>query len=166
MTPTEQIFDAWRQNAAILQALAEHLTPQQLGLKLHEAEMDIAEHLCHVHGTRRWWIWSVDEARLEGTERLHLPNGDDWVAIRDLEIIRTRLPESAAQVEALTQDWLAGAELRRGPYETPLRFLMHQVWHEGWHVGAISAILRVHGQELNEDWEDHNLWGRWRDPGA
>lgn len=164
MSPTEQILDAWRQNAAILQSLAEHITVPQLGLRVAEGEMDIAEHLCHVHGTRRWWIWTIDESRLTGTERLHLPSGEDWIAIRDPAIIRRRLPESAAIIESLTRDWLAGTELRRGPYETPVRFMMHQVWHEGWHAGAICTILRQHGQELHENWEDENLWGRWCDP--
>jgi uncharacterized damage-inducible protein DinB len=121
--------------------------------------MDIAGHLCHIHGTRRWWISQIDAGRLEGTERLYTQVGEDWEPIRDLEVIQARLPESDHIVVAIAQE---GAG-RIGPYENSARFLAHMVFHEGWHVGAIFAALRINGQEIPDEWEDPNVWGQFRD---
>jgi uncharacterized damage-inducible protein DinB len=164
MTLHDAILESWDRNVRTLSGLAELITADQLGFKLAEGEMDIAEQLCHVHGTRRGWIFSLEPERLAGFERLHVQNGDDWKAIRDLEIIRLRLAESAKLVRDLTWDLLEKGVERQGPYEHPIFFMQHMVWHEGWHVGAIMTILRLNGVEPSEQWEDANLWGQWRDP--
>jgi hypothetical protein len=106
MTLHDAIFESWDRNVCTMTGLAELITPDQLGFKLADGEMDIAEQLCHVHGTRRGWIYSLEPERLAGYERLHVQNGDEWEAIRDLEVIRLRLAESAKLVRDLTSDLL------------------------------------------------------------
>jgi uncharacterized damage-inducible protein DinB len=165
MTPIDlALIDSWERNVSILTRLAAVLTPEQLALKSAPGEFDVAEHLCHIHGTRRWWISQIQPDLLAGTEKLHEAQGEDWVPIRDLLLIRERLPQSAGLVVALYKDWAGSGESRRGPYEHPVHFLQHMLWHDGWHVGAILAALRINGQELSEEWEDVNIWGLWRDP--
>lgn len=157
----DQVVLAWEKNARIVDRLAAAVTSGDLGLSLGEGEMDAAGHLCHIHGTRRWWISQIDPDMLAGSERLYVQNGEDWEPVRDLEVIRARLPESAAQVARLYQS-LMESGAKPGPYEHPSFFVQHLLWHEGWHVGALLAILRLNGRELPEEWEEPAIWQEWR----
>lgn len=160
-TLPDAFLKTWTINTQILDNLVAAVQDSQLSLKLAEGEMDLAEHLCHIHSTRRWWISTIDRTRLEGTERLHVQEGENWYAVRDLALIRERLAESAKIVEQTYKDYLVSGD-QTGPYEHPATFLQHMLWHEGWHIGVILTLLRVHGHELTEEWEDPNIWQLWR----
>jgi uncharacterized damage-inducible protein DinB len=157
----EAILESWDRQAQIVDNIAGIVTPELMGAKSREGEFSIGEHLCHIHGTRRWWIKEIDPKYLEGSASLYTEvSEDDYIASEDLELIRQRLKESAASVRQAMLDLLPDG--KAGPYDHPLFYLQHMIWHEGWHVGAIFHAFRANGQEITEDWEEPNVWGLWR----
>jgi uncharacterized damage-inducible protein DinB len=157
----EAILESWDRQAQIVDNIASIVTPELMGAKSREGEFSIGEHLCHIHGTRRWWIKEIDPKYLEGSASLYTEvSEDDYVASEDLDLIRQRLKESAASVRHAMVDLLPDG--KAGPYDHPLFYLQHMIWHEGWHVGAIFHAFRANGQEITEEWEEPNVWGLWR----
>jgi uncharacterized damage-inducible protein DinB len=161
-TVDEALLDSWDRQAQIVQNLAKSITPEMYDFKSGKDEWCIGEHLCHIHGTRRFWMRAVDPNSLEGLVRLHTQiSEEDWEPIRDLPQIVDGLRASADRVKETYQKQLQSPN-PQSPYDHPVLFLQHMIWHEGWHVGAIMQALRANGQERPEEWEEPNIWGVWR----
>jgi hypothetical protein len=104
----------------------------------------------------------IDPKYLEGSATLYAEvSEDNYVPSDDLALIRQRLKESAASIRQAMADLIPDGK-QAGPYDHPLFYLQHMIWHEGWHVGAIVHAFRANGQELPEEWEEPNIWGLWR----
>lgn len=156
------LLQSWDRQTDILSRLADRVEPGDLALTPAEGESDIAEHLCHIHGTRRFWLSKASPEHLQGKNLLFTQIGeDDWECVRDLDVIRAELAKSARAVGDATRAHLESG-VNVGQYEHPVFFLQHMLWHEGWHTGLIMLALRRNGKEPPEAWEDPNIWQLWR----
>jgi uncharacterized damage-inducible protein DinB len=79
----------------------------------------------------------------------------------ELDEIRTYLAQSAQAVREATARRLAEPEAD-SPYDHPILFLQHMIWHEGYHFALIHLALRNAGHEPTEEWEEANVWSQWR----
>jgi uncharacterized damage-inducible protein DinB len=134
-----------------------------LQAKPSEDGWTLAFHLCHIHETRAYWLKHTSGADPKLADLYH-QEGEDWIPSNDLAHIRQQLKAS----ERAVSDWLAnslGNEGAAGPYDHPVFYLQHMMWHEGWHAGLLMLGLRLAGHEPSEEWEDPNLWGNWRNYG-
>ena len=155
------ILESWDRQATIINNVAALIQPDQFDWVVAEGEWPIVEHLCHIHGTRRFWMKEISPDYLVGLKRLVEEKGDDWVPIRDIDLIREQLSASAIKIREIMDELLDDPK-QAGPYDHPLYFQQHMIWHEGWHTSSIMAALRVNGQEPTEEWEEPNIWGLWR----
>jgi uncharacterized damage-inducible protein DinB len=158
----EAILESWDRQATIVDNVAAMITDETKIAQSREGEMRVYEHLAHMHSVRRWWMREIDPKYLETSAPLHTQvSEEEWQASDDLELIRRRLKESASAVRQMMSDLLpAGGQA--GPYDHPLLYQQHMIWHEGWHIGAIFHALRANGSEPPEEWEEPNVWGLWR----
>lgn len=161
MTLKQAILDSWDRQATIINNLASLIQPEQFDFVVAPGEWPVVEHLCHIHGTRRFWMRAINPDYLNGFERLVQQEGEDWVPIRDIEFIRAQLIASSQRTREIMDD-LLDQPGQAGPYDHPLLFLQHMIWHEGWHTSSILAALRANGCEPGEEWEEPNIWGQWR----
>ena len=116
--------------------------------------MTIAEQLCHVHRVRCGWLGKVSP--------LHQARVGELSPTSELFEIKNQLALSALAVRDATAEALARGTTKFGPYDHPVFFLQHMLWHEGYHFALISLALRNAGAEPSEDWEKTNVWGIWR----
>lgn len=157
----EACLDSWDRQAQIVDQVVAALSAEQLSFKGGEGENPIDDHLCHIHGTRLYWLSQIAPDFAKKIESLYDKNGDEWTPSRDLPQIRASLSVSAAQLR-LAMESLLPEPTPIAHYSHPLMFMQHMIWHEGWHVAEILQALRVNGAELPEKWEETNVWGVWR----
>lgn len=159
-----ELLESWDRQCRILDNLASIVDESLIDAKPDPGGWPIAYHLCHIHHVRRGWLKSIEEASLEPIGRL-IENDDSEMGAwtRDVATIRAELAKSAAAVRQLVAKHLDADSARVGPYTHVIEFLQHMVWHEGWHVGLIFLAMRLAGKEPDEKWEEHNVWGIWRD---
>jgi uncharacterized damage-inducible protein DinB len=156
------ILESWDRQAKIVENVAAAITGDTKRFASREGEWPIYHQLCHIHTVRRGWLREIDPKYVEGKAPLfNVISDEEWIPIEDLSAIRARLAESAASVR-LAMEELLPRPGPVGPYDQPLFFLQHMIWHEGWHVGAIIHALRANGHEMDDAWEEHNIWGLWR----
>ncbi len=155
----ESVMESWHRQSSIVANLAERVTEEDLALAPAEGEPDIAYHLCHINGVRRFWLGKAAAPFREQTENLFDPAGE--IPCRDVVRIRTQLARSGQAVADGFRHFV-----ERGSddpsYAHPMHFLQHMLWHDGWHVGLIMLALRRGGKEPPEEWEEENIWGIWR----
>ena len=155
------LLESWDRQATIINNLADLIQPDQMNFVVTPGEWPIGEHLCHIHGTRRFWMRDMNPEYLNGLERLVVEKDGEWVPISDLALIREQLKDSAVKIREIMDD-LLDHPTKVGSYDHPVYFLQHMIWHEGWHTSSILSALRVNGQEPDESWEEPNIWGLWR----
>jgi len=160
----EALLESWDRQSKILSNVAEYVQPEWISDRVGPEEMSIGEHLCHIHGTRRYWLSQIDEGLISSFSSLYTKSGDEYIASTDLTNIRNRLQESSSAIRNAVADRLNQQE-SVGPYDHIVLFLQHMIWHEGWHVSSIMYALRAGGHEPTEEWEDPNVWGLWRNYG-
>lgn len=163
MSVLEMILDSWRKQAGIVERLAELVNEGNRGVKPSEDGMALDMQLAHIHQVRRGWLRAISPEVVAGFEPAVDVVGEDWIPLKDLDLIRARLKDSAAAVEQVFLEGMEAEGGRIGPYENPVLFLQHMVWHEGWHAGLIMLGLRLAGEEPSEEWEELNVWAQWRD---
>ena len=118
--------------------------------------------LCHINRTRKYWLSQTDESKLAHLGVVVREENDEWVPIDDLDEIRAQLKLSAKAVRDTFTEALQAGDGKLGPYDHPVLFLQHLVWHEGWHVGLIRLGLATAGEEPTEEWEEKHIWELWR----
>jgi uncharacterized damage-inducible protein DinB len=158
----DAILESWGRQATIVNNVAGLITEDMKMAQSREGEMRVYEHLAHMHGVRRGWMHEIDPKYLEGSATLHTQvSEEEWQASDDLALIKQRLQESALAVRQMMADLLPEGK-QAGPYDHPLFYVQHMIWHEGWHIGAIFHALRAAGFEPTDEWEEANVWGLWR----
>lgn len=168
MTAQEALLDSWTRQCRALESLLTLMTQELLAAKPSPDGWDIAYHLAHLHGTRRYWHMNANGLDSPVGETLYLNTDRDWsewTGSTDLAAIRARLKES----ENLVNSFVAGAvdsgtTERAGNYDHPVLYLQHMLWHEGWHFALIMLAMRLAGHEPAEEWENANIWDVWRQP--
>lgn len=165
MNANEALLDSWTRQCKALDNLASRVTPDLLAVKPSEDGWSIAAHLCHVHGTRCFWLPKASGREYPELKSLFVQSGDDYTPSRDLQEIRRSLGQSEAAIRDWVEDRLATGDPEAGYYDHPVLFLQHMIWHEGYHFGLIMLALRLAGHEPPEEWEDTHVWDLWRQPG-
>lgn len=160
----DALLDSWDRQCAIVDSVASLINETNRGAKPSEDGWPITQHLAHMHGVRRFWLSQVapdHAADLSGSYA-----DDQGTPLADLDAIRANLAASGTAVrEAVRQALEAGGGPMTGPnatYDNPVLLLQHMIWHDGWHVGLIFLALRLIGEEPSEEWDEPNVWGRWR----
>ena len=164
MELAQTLIESWRRQCRCIDNIASLMDADLLQAKPSEDGWTLAFHLCHIHETRAYWLKQTTGQANPDLVDLYHQEGDEWIPSNDLEHIRKQLAAS----EGAISDWLAAHlsdEGAAGPYDHPVFFLQHMMWHEGWHAGLIMLGLRLAGHEPPEEWEDPNLWGQWRNYG-
>jgi len=163
MNTADLLFESWDRQCAILDSVTSLVNQDNRGAKPSEDGWPIDAHLAHMHGTRRYFLSqvapdlaeSLPAAFAEGASTPH----------PDLEHIKYCLSASSLAIkEAVKRGLEKGGPLSGGHvvYDSPVLLLQHMIWHEGWHVGLIFLALRLNGEEPDEEWEEIEVWGRWR----
>lgn len=158
----DQILESWDRQAQMLVNLCTLVTDENRKTKSSPDGWPIDEHLCHVHDTRYYWIGQAAPGKGKEIGEVYEKVGEEWQPIPDLEEIKRQLPISAKSVREAVREAILAGSVEAGPYSSPIMFLQHMLWHEGYHFSLILLALRNAGCEPSEDWEDVNVWGLWR----
>ena len=159
MALQDDFLDSWDRQCEILASVASLLTDANKHFRPSPDSWTIDRHLAHLHNTRTYFLSQVAPDLAADLKTI---KDEDEVS---LEEIRTALEVSGRAIrEVISTGLEAGGPLSGGyvTYENPVLLLQHMVWHEGWHVGLIFLALRINGQEPPEEWEEPNVWGKWR----
>lgn len=162
MTAQDAIVESWERQSRCLQNLAGLITHELLDAKPSGDGWTVAYHLCHVHECRMYWLYRASGEKNPDLEDLYHQVGDDWFPSGDIDLNRDQLAKSEAAVKAYIEVSLSSDRQDAGPYDHPILYLQHMVWHEGYHYALLNLALRLAGHEPTEEWEDENIWGLWR----
>jgi uncharacterized damage-inducible protein DinB len=164
MSVTEALLESWDRQCRIVDAVASRIDASNRHAKPSEDGWPLDQHLAHMHGVRRFFLRQVAPEHAAALETAYAD--DEGTPIADLDAIREHLKASGEAVREAVRE---GMEKGCGPmsggnvtYDNPVLLMQHMVWHDGWHVGLIFLGLRLAGQEPPEEWDEPNVWGRWR----
>lgn len=163
MSLAEMLLDSWDRQCQIVDAVAGRVTQQNRNAKPSPDGFSLAEQLCHMHGVRRHFLSQVAPHLFDKLGNSSID--DEGTPHPDLGVLRQNLRESGVAVREAVKEGLGRGGPMRGEtvtYDSPVLFLQHMIWHDGWHVGQIMLALRLNGEEPPEEWEEAELWGRWR----
>lgn len=163
MNVFEALVESWDRQARIIDSLAELVTEKNRKIAPGEDRLELDRQLCHIHLARKGWLKQASPTHLEGLGTVMVQvSEDDWQANPDLEVIREQVRLSAKAVRDAFTDAVAAGKETLEPYDHPVLFLQHMLWHEGWHAGQIILALRNAGEEPTEEWEEKHIWELWR----
>jgi uncharacterized damage-inducible protein DinB len=167
---TDIFLESWDRQCQILSNLAGQVEEPLQSTKSSEDGKSIFEHLCHIHSCRHEWLGTVSpthQARLGNVSywSQHPDNAEQWVLTitADWEEVLKQLNLSSTAIRDAVAEAIAEGKTKVGPYDHPVFFLQHMLWHEGYHIGLIMLALRLAGAEPADEWEEKNIWGLWRD---
>ncbi|HLO98221.1 MAG TPA: DinB family protein [Fimbriimonas sp.] len=161
MDVTEALLDSWDRQCRIVSKVASLVNESNRHLKPCEDGWPLDRQLAHIHSVRHFFLKNIDPDRGNAIESSFT---DGWqTPISDLDKIKALLDQSGPAARDAVADALQKNGVQKiGWYDNPVLYLQHMVWHEGWHVGQIFTALRLGGQEVQEEWEEPNVWGEWR----
>lgn len=157
------LLDSWDRQCEILDNVASLITEENKRLKPSLDGSSLDRQLAHIHNVRGFFVSQVAPSVATDLPRFDVDDQGEVTA--SLSEIRDALAKSQTAVKAAVELGLdAGGPLAGGnvTYDNPVLLMQHLVWHEGWHVGLIFLALRLGGQEPTEEWEEPNVWGKWR----
>ena len=163
MDLAEALLDSWDRQCRIVDAVASLINELNRHVKPSDDGMTLDRQLAHMHGVRRYFLSQVASKHAAGL--ISASADKEGTPLADLDTIKTCLKASEKAVrEAVREGLEKGGPMAGGNvvYDNPVLFLQHMVWHDGWHVGLIFLALRLNGQEPPEEWEEPNVWGKWR----
>jgi uncharacterized damage-inducible protein DinB len=164
MNANEALIESWKRQCRCTQNVAGLLDAQTLELKASEDGWTVAYHLCHIHETRSYWLYKATGEKNDELIDLYHQVGEEWFPSSDLDLIREQLNKSESAITGWMEQALASSKEDAGPYDHPVLFLQHMVWHEGYHFALLTLALRLAGKGPSEDWEEKNVWDLWRRP--
>jgi uncharacterized damage-inducible protein DinB len=159
MDVAEALLESWERQCRIVDAVASRIEESNRHLKPSEDGWTLDKQLAHIHETRYYWLNQVSPTH---AARLGESFNEDGTTPLSLETIKAELAKRGKAIGDVVREMLASGATTAPPYDHPVLFLQHMVWHEGWHVGLIFLGLRLGGQEPPEQWECENVWGEWR----
>jgi len=158
------LLESWDRNVDIVNRLAALVDDSVKNAKPSDDGWTILFHLAHMHEVRWSWLNEVSKKHAENLGDVYYQEGDKWLVIDDLPKIREQLVLSGKAVRDAVSELIESGAGKVGPYDHPVFFLQHMLWHDGWHYGLISLALRLAGKAPSDEWEELNVWGIWRDP--
>jgi len=163
-TAVDAIMESWDRQTRILSNISTLIGEDERKLKPSDDGWSLDHQLCHIHECRYGWLNAVDAERAKTLGDVFEERGGDYVPIADLDEIKRQLSISGRAINLAVRDHLAAGTGRIGPYEHPIYFLQHMIWHEGYHFALITLALRLAGKSPTDEWDEANVWGVWRDP--
>lgn len=158
----QMLLNSWDRQCACINNLLTLMNPELLEVKPSEDGWNLAIQFAHIVEVRTFWFSNAAETENLGLPSLFTLDGEIYRASRDIDAIRTALLASEQAIRNFLAAKLKTPESPCGGYETPINFLQHMIWHEGWHAGLIMLGLRLAGHEPTDVWEETNLWSMWR----
>lgn len=163
---SQALLESWRRQCKCLNALASIVREDNKQLKPSDDGMPLIEQLSHVAEVRAYWFDQANGGPYEGYQPLFEQlSATEWKMSDDLFAIRNQLSLSEEAILRWTELKMKEGAQPTGPYDHPVLFLQHMVWHEGYHAALIMLALRLAGLEPPEEWEEPNIWGNWRNYG-
>ena len=159
---TDAFLESWDRHVRILGNLCKRIGEAEKSFKAAPDGSTLGEYLCHIHECRYGWLKQVSAKSVEPLGDVYVQSGDAWTAITDLHEIKKQLDLSGKAVGDAVRELIDSGATQAGPYDHPAFFLQHMLWHESGHYGVMTLAFRVAGQELDEEWEEENVWGEWR----
>jgi uncharacterized damage-inducible protein DinB len=163
-TTATVLLESWDRNADIVNRLAAIIDDSVKELKPSDDGWTIAFHLAHMHEVRYSWLNEVSKEHAKVLGDVYYEKDGKWHVIEDLAEIKRQLALSGKVVGDAVRELIASGAGKVGPYDHPIFYLQHMLWHDGWHYGLISLALRLAGKAPTDEWEELNVWGIWRDP--
>jgi uncharacterized damage-inducible protein DinB len=161
-TVAAALLTSWDRQVEILGNIIGLIDEKTRGAKPAPEGWPIAEHLAHIHEVRYGWLNEVAPELAKTLGDTYIRQGDTWVPITDLAEIKSQLDLSAKAIRVAVEEALASGKTQVGPYSSPVFFLQHMIWHEGYHFGLIVLALRNAGAEPTEEWDEEKVWAIWR----
>lgn len=158
----ELLLESWDRQCKILMNLVGLVNESNKTSKPSPNGWAIFEQLCHVHQVRKHWVGEASKEHAVGLNDLYVKEDDQWKPLQDLTVILGQLELSEKAVRQATESALNAGITKFGPYDHPLFFMQHMIWHEGYHFSLIMLALRNVGIEPSEEWEEEHIWGLWR----
>ncbi len=156
------LLESFVRQARMVDSLAGLMTEGNRHAKTDPEGWSLDYHLCHIHEVRYWWLQNVSPEDA-GVLR-DVFDGETEQPIESLDEIRACLQHSAQIVHDVAARLISDGTQRVGSYDHPVFFLQHMLWHDGYHYGLANLCLRLAGEAPSEEWEELNVWGKWRDP--
>jgi uncharacterized damage-inducible protein DinB len=156
------LLESWDRQAEIIRNLSGLITEETRGFLPSPDGMALYRQLAHIHQVRKGWLESASPEIAEELEDAYFEKEGKWHPIEDLGQLKVMLANSDVAVRRAFEEAVKGGVAPMGPYDHPVYFLQHMIWHEGWHAGLIMLALRLNGHEPADAWEEKNLWGYWR----
>ena len=151
----DALLDSWDRNNTILVNLLRVLPEGGLDARAMEGSPPVAEMFTHMHYVRL--VFVSEDAPEFGTR---LPERE-WAAERDPARIAQMLKESAQVVRDAVKSRMQTGRDMDLHYDSPVLFLQHMIWHEGYHHGQIKLALKLAGHAISNDRAGPGTWRVW-----
>ncbi|MBL8059220.1 MAG: DinB family protein [Chthonomonas sp.] len=165
MNVSEALLESWDRQCKCVNSLATLVTTDLSQSKPSDDGMTLAAQFSHVNEVRSYWFQHASGSPYDGYEELFIQVGDEWIMSEDMSAIKKQLALSETAIRSWLKSAFDSDHQVSGPYDHPVFYLQHMIWHEGYHVALIMLALRKAGHEPSEEWEDSHLWGNWRNYG-
>lgn len=143
--PLSVMLDAWDRNNTILKNLLHAVPPGGMEARVAPGAKSVLEMLLHMHGTRVFFL-------SEDAPEFALPfDEESWFKVREPERIGAALDESARAMRDAVEHYVTTGQALRVRFDHPVLFLVHLIWHEGYHHGQIKLALKVAGMEIDDE---------------
>ena len=163
MNCLDALVESWHKQCRCVSNLVDKFDDRLLQVKSADDGWTAAMHFAHTHGVRLYWLRQVGKSEFPEIGSLYDKSTEEWTAIADLAQIKARLKESEDGVAKWVREAVESGVERCEPYDHPIYFLQHMVWHDGYHFSSLMQCLRNGGAEPDEEWEELNIWAQWRD---
>lgn len=139
------LLDSWDRNNTILTNLLRAVPEGGMEALAAEGTQSVREMFLHMHGTRVFFL-------NEDAPEFALPFDEEtWFKVRDRERIAAALDESARAMRDAVEHYVMTGQELRVRFDHPLLFLVHMIWHEGYHHGQIKLALKAAGMGLDDE---------------
>lgn len=138
------MLDAWDRNNLILKNLLRAVPEAAMETRTAGGTKSLREMFLHMHGTRLFFL-------SEDAPEFARPLPEGWREVRDRGQIAAMLDESAQAMRDAVQHYVESAQPMRVRFDHPLLFLVHLIWHEGYHHGQIKLALKAAGLGLDDE---------------
>ena len=150
---------AWQANAAINDALLNHLTPEMLEAGTPGAGYTVAQHLAHMVQCLKGWSSQLEPSAVQDLPDLYRnydPETGSFDAEMNVERIKAVMKQTRDATLTIAQNAKSTGNL---PHATVGKFLIHMMTHDAHHRGQILLALKTNGYALPDE---ESMWLPWR----
>lgn len=151
----DALLDSWDRNNRILVNLLGAIPDDAMDARATADSPSVAQMFAHLHYVRLVFIAEdMPESAVE------LP-GKEWAVEYDRPRLVEMLNDSARLVGSAVAARIAAGRAMDVHYDHPILFLMHMIWHEGYHHGQIKLALKLTGRPIVNSVAGPLTWRVW-----